>query len=85
MIQILQPNQKVFAEASGIVCEIEHFLGSGGQGEVYKVSLGGKSVALKWYYPNSATPHQREALVALIKAKPPDERFLWPMDLVSAP
>jgi len=64
---------------------VEQFLGGVGQGEVYRAKLGSKVVALKWYFPASAAPEQRAALETLVKKEPPNEKFLWPMELVSAP
>jgi len=66
-------------------CEVEQFLGGGGQGEVYRADLGGKPVALKWYFPAYllATPEQRAALETLIKKGAPSDKFLWPMELTS--
>jgi eukaryotic-like serine/threonine-protein kinase len=84
MSQLLKPKQKVRTESSGMSCEVEQFLGGGGQGEVYRANLGGKSVALKWYFPNQATPEQREALEVLVKIGPPNDKFLWPQELTSA-
>jgi serine/threonine protein kinase len=84
MSQLLKAKQKVRTESSGINCEVEQFLGGGGQGEVYRANLGGKPVALKWYFPNQATQAQREALEVLVKSGPPNEKFLWPMELASA-
>jgi serine/threonine protein kinase len=84
MSQLLKPKQKVRTESSGMNCEVEQFLGGGGQGEVYRANLGGKPVALKWYFPNQATAEQREALEVLVKSGPPNEKFLWPMELTSA-
>jgi DNA-binding helix-hairpin-helix protein with protein kinase domain len=84
MNQILKPGQTVQTETTGLLCIVELFLGGGGQGEVYRANLDGKHVALKWYFPTSATPEQRMALETLIKKGPPNERFLWPMELLSA-
>jgi DNA-binding helix-hairpin-helix protein with protein kinase domain len=66
-------------------CTAEKFLGGGGQGEVYRADLGGKKVALKWYFPAQATPEQREALEVLIQKGPPTEKFLWPIELTHSP
>ena len=44
---ILKPGQIVRAEPSRTPCEVEKYLGGGGQGEVYRANLGGKPVALK--------------------------------------
>lgn len=84
MSEILKPKQNVRIESTGMTCEVEQFLAAGGQGEVYRASVGGKPVALKWYYEQSATGAQRTALEALVKRGAPDDRFLWPMDLASA-
>ena len=81
---ILKPGQKVRTATTQGSCAVENFLGSGGQGEVYQASLNGKAVALKWYYPASATPEQQKALETLIKMGTPSDRFLWPMELASA-
>jgi hypothetical protein len=85
MDQVLKAGQTVRAETSGLACEVGELLGSGGQGEVYRATLGGRPVALKWYLPAAATAEQRAALEVLIKKGRPAERFLWPLELVSAP
>ena len=85
MNQILEPGQTVRTELSGMKCEVEKFLGGGGQGEVYRALLGTKPIALKWYFPNSATIEQRKALETLVKMGTPSNKFLWPMELTSAP
>lgn len=84
MNQMLEPGRLVRTESSGIACKVEKFLGGGGQGEVYRGSMGGNAVALKWYLPASATPEQRAALETLIRMGAPSRRFLWPLELVSA-
>jgi DNA-binding helix-hairpin-helix protein with protein kinase domain len=84
MSQLLRTGQKVRTELSGMTCEVEQFLGSGGQGEVYRANLGGKPVALKWYFPDQATREEREALEALVESGAPNEKFHWPIDIASA-
>jgi DNA-binding helix-hairpin-helix protein with protein kinase domain len=84
MSYILEPGRKVRAETSGLSCEVSKFLGGGGQGEVYAAVLGGKPVALKWYYPASATAEQRRALETLAAMSAPSPKFLWPSELASA-
>ena len=85
MNYLLEPGQTVHIESSQTLCTIEQFLGGGGQGEVYRANLGDQPVALKWYFPHSihADPGQRERLEEAIKLGSPNERFLWPMDIVS--
>ncbi len=84
MDEILKPGQIVRTQTSGMTCEVEAFLGGGGQGEVNRAKLYGTDVALKWYFPNSATREQREVLQALITKGAPNDKFLWPIELVSA-
>lgn len=82
---ILAPGEKVHLEGSGTPYEIEELLGAGGQGEVYRSQHAGQPVAVKWYYPESATEDQHQILAGLIKAGSPDPRFLWPIALATAP
>ena len=84
MHQILKIGQTIQIKLSGMMCKVKQFLGSGTQGEVYRASLGGKDVALKWYFPQWATNEQRAVIETLIKKGPPSRNFLWPMELVSA-
>ncbi len=84
MDEILKTGQIVRTEISGMNCEVEAFLGGGGQGEVYRAELNGKDVALKWYFPASATREQRKVLETLIMKGAPNDKFLWPIELASA-
>lgn len=84
MGEIFKPGDVVLTETSQLPCKVELFLGGGGQGEVYKADLGGKKVALKWYFPSQATPQQRAALETLVKMGAPNDKFLWPLDLTLA-
>ncbi len=59
------------------------FLGSGGQGEVYRADIAGQPVALKWYHDAQATPDQMTAVKHLIHMGAPDHRFAWPVDFAS--
>lgn len=79
---MLKKGEKLKTVKIGEDCIIEDFIGSGGQGEVYKVKVGNRMFALKWYFPEQATPIQREILENLIERGFNDERFLWPLDLV---
>lgn len=85
MNQLLRPNQIIQTETSRSPCRIERFRGGGGQGEVYQASLAGRAVAVKWYFPRTATPQQRWLLEDLVRRPAPNERFLWPIELVSDP
>ena len=73
--------QTVWLEIAGERCEIKELIGSGGQGQVYRVGLHEQDYALKWYFPNNATTEQREAIERLVHKGPPNDRFLWPLDI----
>jgi DNA-binding helix-hairpin-helix protein with protein kinase domain len=81
---ILKVGQKL-KTVSDVDCEIEELLGDGTQGEVYRVSLAGKKMALKWYKPEFARSEQKEALASIVKRDAPNDKFLWPLDLVIPP
>lgn len=85
MEQVLKEGQTIFTEPSGMPCTAEQLLGAGGQGEVYKARLGGEAVALKWFFPQMATPGQRAAIEMLVRRGAPSEHFLWPLELASDP
>jgi len=69
-------------------CCVGECLGSGGQGEVYRVSLHGTSAseefALKWYFPEWSTGQQWDDLGWLTQQEPPNACFLWQIDLATA-
>jgi serine/threonine protein kinase len=69
---------------------VTRFIGEGSQGTVFAAVVdtdGGESeaVALKWYFPHTATLDQRAAIAELVERGAPSERFLWPLELVTAP
>jgi len=71
---------------SGKRIKVVEFIGDGGQGEVYRVEFEGSSnYALKWYFPHNATQEQLEILKVLTKIGKPDNRFLWPIEIVAQP
>lgn len=77
----LKIGKRMFSE-NDIEYEIVEFLGSGGQGEVYKVESDGQYYALKWYFKHMASVVQKDNLDRLIDQGAPDESFLWPMDII---
>ena len=85
MNQLLKVGQAVRAEASGMTCQVGQFLGAGGQGEVYRAEIGGNPVALKWFFPHIATGELRSSIETLTRSGPPNEKFLWPMEMTDAP
>jgi serine/threonine protein kinase len=76
-----RPGQTVWLEIAGERAEIKELIGSGGQGQVYHTAINGQDCALKWYFPHSATDAQRNAIERLIQKGPPNDRFLWPLDI----
>jgi serine/threonine protein kinase len=83
MGDIFEPGRSVRLR-SGELCEITEFLGSGGQGEVYKVKYRNRLFALKWYYEDSGHAKQKAALEDLIRRGKPQDNFLWPEELTEA-
>jgi DNA-binding helix-hairpin-helix protein with protein kinase domain len=81
----LKQGDRLRAEFSGVDCVIGSFVGEGGQGSVYFVTLGDLELALKLYLPNwlSIDKTVRDRLQAMIALGTPSERYLWPIDLVS--
>ncbi len=61
------------------------FIGEGGQGEVYRVSLGSQELAFKWYFPQNATDEQRRTIKRVVATPPPSTAFLWPLGLAETP
>jgi DNA-binding helix-hairpin-helix protein with protein kinase domain len=86
MSQMLRNGQRLSTAVSGLPCEITSFIGGGGQGEVYSGKIGEQSVAIKWYFPLYLETDQgiKERLSVSIRNGAPNDRFLWPEELVAA-
>lgn len=71
--------------ASGTIT-VKEYIGRGGQGEVYRVSINGKDYALKYYFPKNCKAQFKEslsALIELLKNNPVNSRsYVWPLCLV---
>jgi len=74
----------VLRTTKNVDVKIVEFIGSGGQGEVYRVTVGGQAKALKWYFQEAATDDQRAIVTELVNYydSMQDGRFLWPEALV---
>lgn len=82
---MIAAGDSVRAKASGRDWTIQRVLGEGSQGVVFEAADSkGDCVAVKWYYPHTATDQQRQAIALLIERGAPHSRFLWPSDLVFA-
>jgi eukaryotic-like serine/threonine-protein kinase len=66
---------------------VEALIGSGGQGDVYRVRLDGAAFALKWYHPHyvAIDTGLRARLERAVQRGAPTADFLWPLDLVDSP
>jgi serine/threonine protein kinase len=82
-MQTFKPGDKVWLQMAGATCEVRDLIGSGGQGQVYHTTINDDDCAMKWYFPHSATDQQRAALERLIHKGPPNDRFLWPLDIAT--
>jgi len=73
----------VLQTSSGATAKIQHKLGEGGQGAVYKVLYNGKPKALKWYHEGRFYNPDKfyENLENNIKKGAPTKSFLWPQDI----
>lgn len=73
----LKKGQIVHLTTGGMTCTVIEELGRGGQGTVYKVDLGGKKMALKWYH---IPPDEKfyKNLQKNVDAGAPSEAFIWP-------
>jgi DNA-binding helix-hairpin-helix protein with protein kinase domain len=69
---------------AGTALVIGRKLGEGGQGAVYEVVVGGKSLAVKWLRPSPLEAEQRQAIGRLTSHSRPHRAFAWPIDLVES-
>lgn len=63
---------------AGYTIDVLDVLGSGTQGDVYKVDVDGRQYAMKWYHTGNNDPTQRKRLRGLAEKPAPSDRFLWP-------
>lgn len=80
--------QRIHSRLQGRDLVLERLIGEGSQGAVYEAVPDGPSngrVAVKWYFPHTATDEQRRAIVALVDRGAPSPHFLWPSEMVDIP
>jgi uncharacterized protein YegL len=80
---LLCRGQMITTGTTNAVCVVAEFIGCGHAGEVYAVLWKGRRVALKWFYPYTATPERRPVIQALTCTAPPSAFWLWPLDIAS--
>lgn len=76
----LKRGQTVHLTTGGMTCKVIEELGRGGQGVVYKVEVGGKPMALKWYHIPPDDKFYKN-LQKNVDAGAPSEAFIWPLFL----
>ena len=65
---------------------VRRLLGEGSQGVVFDaIDDNGIELAVKWYYPHTASESQRRAIALLVERGAPSKRFLWPEAMVQQP
>ncbi len=83
----LQKGQLVYAHTLQQRLIVQEKLGEGGQGEVYSVTDGENTYALKWYSFEQSTQEQKAAINYLVKQGGPigiaGQRFIWPLDIIT--
>lgn len=86
-MQLLSPGTALTCIESQQPCVIRELLGEGGQGEVYRVTVGGEERALKWYNDLVLRVDQtlQRRLQLAIDMGAPSPHFLWPQELVTDP
>jgi eukaryotic-like serine/threonine-protein kinase len=82
METLLKPGQTI-QSSTGASYSVQELLGSGGQGDIYRVNSGGKDWAIKWFFPFAADEQNFQKITKMIRQGPPDHRFRWPVELVS--
>jgi DNA-binding helix-hairpin-helix protein with protein kinase domain len=84
---LLPQGQTIRLAGSGATGIVGQVVGAGGQGAVYICDVGGRRLALKWYHPNVVRQDVtvRQRIARLVELGPPDNRYLWPIDLAEVP
>lgn len=84
MAGFFKVGDEIEAVQSRSAVKILELLGSGGQGEVYRVKQNSSELALKWYFDHTATECQKSGIEKLIEDGAPGTQFLWPIELVKS-
>ena len=83
MVGAFKAGDEIPSITSNSRIRVLEMLGSGGQGEVYKIRHQSEELALKWYFDHTATDTQRSGIEKLIEDGAPGPQFLWPIELIA--
>ena len=82
---MINAGERIDLVRSGRTATLVRLIGEGSQGAVFEaVASDGERLAAKWYLPRSGTEGQRGLIVDLVERGAPDERFLWPLEMISS-
>jgi serine/threonine protein kinase len=83
---LLAQGQTVTTHSGQLRLIVGSYVGAGGQGQVYRATMNGQPMALKWFLPEylATDPSLYGRLQRLIGTGPPTDRFLWPVETVGA-
>ncbi|MFZ9753542.1 MAG: protein kinase domain-containing protein [Cyanobium sp.] len=78
---LLRDGTSLEFSATASPVQVIQLLGSGGQGQVFKVTYAGEAMALKWYFPSclSRDPGLKDRLWQCSRSAEPNASFLWPI------
>jgi DNA-binding helix-hairpin-helix protein with protein kinase domain len=81
---LLSPGQTVSTHTGQLRLTVGAYVGAGGQGQVYRATMNGRPMAVKWFLPEylATDPSLYARLQRLIGTGPPTDRFLWPVETV---
>jgi eukaryotic-like serine/threonine-protein kinase len=87
MAMMLKADQVVEIQRLQTYGRVTGILGSGGQGQVFRVSINGDDMAVKWYDPTYIQKDKtlKSRLEDAIQTGRPSDRFLWPIALATSP
>jgi eukaryotic-like serine/threonine-protein kinase len=85
MVHLLTPGDVVTLTPARRDCVVETLIGGGSQGQVYAATIGGRRVAIKWFYPEYINIDRDlwARLGRLIEEGRPHVSFLWPEALAT--
>lgn len=81
--QRFHPGEKLAVSDTELLVFVDEWIGGGGEGDVYRVTVHGSHYALKYFHsPSSAVSDRRVHLRELMRFQCPSAAFLWPLKVV---